>query len=73
MQADELAYLQYTSGSTRFPRGVMITQREVLSNLSGIITEGMDDATRPTAVSPGCPFTMTWVWWVWCWRHWLHK
>jgi len=46
MQADELAYLQYTSGSTRFPRGVMITQREVLSNLLGIITEGMD--MRPT-------------------------
>ncbi|MCG6886033.1 MAG: fatty acyl-AMP ligase [Proteobacteria bacterium] len=46
MQADELAYLQYTSGSTRFPRGVMITQRQVLSNLAGIITEGME--MRPT-------------------------
>ena len=33
----ELAYLQYTSGSTRFPRGVMITQRQVMSNLEGII------------------------------------
>ena len=38
---DELAYLQYTSGSTRFPRGVMITQRTVLSNLSGIIRHGV--------------------------------
>jgi fatty-acyl-CoA synthase len=46
MQTDELAYLQYTSGSTRFPRGVMITQREVLSNLAGIIIEGM--GMRPT-------------------------
>jgi fatty-acyl-CoA synthase len=34
LQADELAHLQYTSGSTRFPRGVMITQRAVMSNLS---------------------------------------
>lgn len=34
LQSDELAHLQYTSGSTRFPRGVMITQRAVLSNLS---------------------------------------
>ncbi len=34
LQADELAYLHYTSGSTRFPRGVMITQNAVLSNLS---------------------------------------
>jgi len=31
----ELAHLQYTSGSTRFPRGVMISQRAVLSNLAG--------------------------------------
>jgi fatty-acyl-CoA synthase len=34
LEADELAHLQYTSGSTRFPRGVMITQRAVMSNLS---------------------------------------
>lgn len=51
MQADELAYLQYTSGSTRFPRGVMITQRAVLNNLSGIITEGMDVRTTDRCVS----------------------
>jgi len=51
MQADELAYLQYTSGSTRFPRGVMITQRQVLSNLSGIIIEGMDMRTTDRCVS----------------------
>jgi len=50
-QADELAYLQYTSGSTRFPRGVMITQRAVLSNLSGIITEGMDVRSTDRCVS----------------------
>lgn len=51
MQADELAYLQYTSGSTRFPRGVMITQRAVLNNLSGIITEGMEVRTTDRCVS----------------------
>jgi len=51
MQTDELAYLQYTSGSTRFPRGVMITQREVLSNLSGIIIEGMDMRRTDRCVS----------------------
>jgi len=37
---DELAYLQYTSGSTRFPRGVMITQKTVMSNLASIIRYG---------------------------------
>jgi fatty-acyl-CoA synthase len=36
----ELAYIQYTSGSTRFPRGVMITQKAVLNNLSNIIKYG---------------------------------
>ena len=38
---DELAYLQYTSGSTRFPRGVMITQRAVMANLAGIVRHGL--------------------------------
>ncbi|GAB4181102.1 MAG: fatty acyl-AMP ligase [Wenzhouxiangellaceae bacterium] len=37
----DLAYLQYTSGSTRFPRGVMITQQAVMSNLCGILRDGM--------------------------------
>jgi len=40
-QAHELAYLQYTSGSTRFPRGTMITQRAVLTNLAGILQYGV--------------------------------
>jgi fatty-acyl-CoA synthase len=37
----ELAYLQYTSGSTRFPRGTMITQKAVLNNLTGILQYGV--------------------------------
>jgi fatty-acyl-CoA synthase len=36
----ELAYIQYTSGSTKFPRGVMITQKSVLNNLAAIIKSG---------------------------------
>lgn len=36
----ELAYLQYTSGSTRFPRGTMITQAAALHNLEAIFTHG---------------------------------
>ena len=40
-QRTELAYLQYTSGSTRFPRGVMITQETVLDNLRIIIQNGV--------------------------------
>ena len=40
--SDELAYLQYTSGSTRFPRGVMITQAALMSNLADISTHGVE-------------------------------
>jgi fatty-acyl-CoA synthase len=47
----ELAYLQYTSGSTRFPRGVAITQESVLSNLAGIIRHGVQLRPGDRAVS----------------------
>jgi fatty-acyl-CoA synthase len=39
-RAEELAYLQYTSGSTRFPRGTMITQASVMHNLEAIFNHG---------------------------------
>ena len=32
---DEIAYLQYSSGSTRFPHGVAVTHRALLDNLRG--------------------------------------
>ena len=35
--ADDMAYLQFTSGSTRFPRGVMINQKTVMNNLTNLI------------------------------------
>jgi fatty-acyl-CoA synthase len=37
----DTSYLQYTSGSTRFPRGVIIEHRSVMSNLNGIIANGV--------------------------------
>ncbi len=51
LETKELAYLQYTSGSTRFPRGVMITQEEVLNNLSAIINYGVKIGPGDRAVS----------------------
>jgi fatty-acyl-CoA synthase len=33
-KAEDVAYLQYSSGSTRFPHGVAITHRALLSNLA---------------------------------------
>jgi len=38
---DDVAYVQYTSGSTRVARGAVITQRAVMCNLSAIITDGL--------------------------------
>ncbi len=34
LEADDIAYLQYSSGSTRFPHGVAITHRALMSNLA---------------------------------------
>jgi fatty-acyl-CoA synthase len=39
--ADEPAYLQFTSGSTRFPQGVLISERAIMSNLQGIVRSGL--------------------------------
>ncbi len=38
---DGIAYIQYTSGSTRFPRGVVIPQRTAMANLAGIVQHGV--------------------------------
>ena len=42
----ETAYLQFTSGSTKSPRAVMITERALMSNLQGITRTGL-------AMTPG--------------------
>lgn len=38
---DDVAYVQYTSGSTRVARGAVITQRAVMCNLEAIIKDGL--------------------------------
>jgi len=47
---DAIAYLQYSSGSTRFPHGVAITHRALLSNLAAH-SIGMDVQTGDRCVS----------------------
>ena len=42
---EEIAYLQFTSGSTRKPQGVIITEKAVMSNLQGIVRDGL--SVRP--------------------------
>jgi fatty-acyl-CoA synthase len=39
--ADEAAYIQYSSGSTSDPKGVLISQRAITSNARGILVDGL--------------------------------
>lgn len=38
----EVAYLQFTSGSTRMSRGVVITEHALMCNLQGIVRNGLE-------------------------------
>jgi fatty-acyl-CoA synthase len=40
-QPEDISYIQYTSGSTRFPRGVVIQHQTAMANLKGIIAHGL--------------------------------
>ena len=60
-RADDIAYLQYSSGSTRFPHGVAITHHALLNNLAAH-GHGMELQARAIAASPGCPGITTWGW-----------
>ncbi len=51
LQAEETAYLQYTSGSTRFPRGVMVSETAVMHNLAGILKDGLKVRSGDRCVS----------------------
>ncbi|MCZ6829483.1 MAG: fatty acyl-AMP ligase [Gammaproteobacteria bacterium] len=51
IDAAGVAYIQYTSGSTRFPRGVIIEHRTAMANLSGIIKHGMAISSEDRLVS----------------------
>jgi fatty-acyl-CoA synthase len=37
---DDLAYVQYSSGSTSAPKGVLITQKAIMANTTGIVRDG---------------------------------
>jgi fatty-acyl-CoA synthase len=42
VKPQDVSYIQYTSGSTRFPRGVVIKHETALANLRGIISHGLE-------------------------------
>mgnify|MGYP006197843673 CR=1 FL=1 len=49
-QTDEICYLQYSSGSTRFPHGVAVTHHALLNNLSAH-SHGMEVTENDRCVS----------------------
>jgi fatty-acyl-CoA synthase len=48
---DDVAYVQFSSGSTRFPIGVVVHQRALMANLAGILTHGLHIRPDDRAVS----------------------
>ncbi len=51
LDSDDISYIQYTSGSTRFPRGTIIKHRTVMANLQGIISDGLNITAKDRLVS----------------------
>src|SRR3546814_11150729 len=54
-QPHEIAYLQYSSGSTRFPHGVAVTHHALLSNLAAH-SHGMKEIGRASCRERVCQY-----------------
>ncbi len=49
--SDDVAYIQYSSGSTSDPKGVLITQRSIMANARGILRDGLGITKKDRAFS----------------------
>ena len=48
---DETAYIQYSSGSTSSPKGVLISQKAISANAEGILRHDGDDVSMEKQVN----------------------
>ena len=59
------ALLQYTSGSTRAPAGVVVTHKNIMANLNQIMSDYFEDKEGFRRGTPrscrGCPSITTWA------------
>lgn len=55
-ESDDIAILQYTSGSTGVPKGVMLSHRNLLASIAGICSWMQHDETPNAAVLCVIPF-----------------
>lgn len=51
VEPDDLAFLQFTSGSTRKPKGVMVTHRNLSVNAHSIMFDGLRSGSKDKGVS----------------------
>lgn len=51
VKADQLAFLQFTSGSTSIPKGVMVPHRSILANARAIMVDTLSSHTEDKGVS----------------------
>jgi fatty-acyl-CoA synthase len=57
----DLCYIQFSSGSTRHPHGVQITQAALMANLAGITGPAGLESWRAIAPRAGCRSITTWA------------
>ncbi|MCA1829565.1 MAG: fatty acyl-AMP ligase [Myxococcales bacterium] len=51
LRPDEIAFLQFTSGSTALPKGVMVTHGSLAANCKAIVVDGLHVSVNDKAVS----------------------